>query len=287
MQVINFLEEESFAHTNEKENLALRRDEIGDLMEIAAYCQNESVKEPLEYHETLWEAEVQKEVSFADWLYGNRGLGSEEDRRRLQEAFSKRIFQPMEGGPVGETANRKVIRTALGEFQNCVCKVEDYIKKRRDILGSVRNVTEYQEFMQSCFVNSCFADDILSEMKHITHFPDRTKELTKALGILNDEAVELYQQYCDRLEEAMKILTAHLQRECAPDPEHAEELLFTFTYWEQLEGKSVPKTKEVECSPHLKLLHAGSNLRIYFYWCDAVIGAGEKVLVGRIGRHPY
>ncbi len=42
---------------------------------------------------------------------------------------------------------------------------------------------------------------------------------------LSDGAVELYQQYYDRLEKAMK--------------------------------------------------------------CDAVIGAGEKVLVGRIGRHPY
>lgn len=287
MQVINFLEEESLAYTNEGENLAVRRDEIGDLMEIAAYCQNESVKEPLVYHEMLWETEVQKEVSFADWLFGNKGNGKEEDRRRLQEAFSKQIFRPMGEGPVEENINRRIIRIALGEYQTCVSTVEEYIEKRRDILNSIKNVAEYKEFMQSCFVNSCFADDILSEMKHIAHFPDRTKELTKALGILNDEAVELYRQYYDRLEEAMKILTAHLQRECAPDPEHAGDLIFTFTYWEQLEGKPVPKTKEVECSPHLKLLHAGSNFRIYFYWSDAVIGAGEKVLVGRIGRHPY
>lgn len=287
MQVINFLEEKSLAYTNEKENLAMRRDEIGDLMEIAAYCQNESVKEPLEYHEMLWETEVQKDVSFADWLYGNKGNGNEEDRRRLLEAFSKQVFRSMEDRPAAETPNRKSIFVALGEFQACVATVEEYIEKRRDILSSIRSVTEYNEFMQSCFVNSCFADDILSEMKHIAHFPDRTKELTKALGILNDEALELYQQYYDRLEEAMKILTAHLQRECAPDPEHAEDLLFTFTYCEQLEGKTVMKTKEVECSPHLKLLHAGSNLRIYFYWCDAVVGAGKKVLVGRIGRHPY
>ena len=49
----------------------------------------------------------------------------------------------------------------------------------------------------------------------------------------------------------------------------------------------VAAIKDIGCSPHLKLIHPGSNLRIYFYWCDAVIGEGKKVLVGRIGRHPY
>lgn len=287
MQVTNLLEEMSFFYANGKEHLAMRRDEIGELMEIAAYCQDEAVREPLEYHDMLWETEVQKGVTFADWLYGNKGNGSEEDRRRLQEAFSKHIFQCAEDLPVVETVNRKSICIALGDFQACVSTVQEYIGKRRDILSSIRNVTEYKEFMHSCFVNSCFADDILSEMKHIDHFPDRTKELTKALGILNDEAVALYQQYPDRLDEAMRILTVHLERQCAPDPKHAEDLIFTFTYCEQLEGKNVAKTRNVECSPHLKLLHAGSNLRIYFYWCDTVIGAGKKVLVGRIGRHPY
>ena len=66
-------------------------------------------------------------------------------------------------------------------------------------------------------------------MKHIDHFPERTKEITKALGILNDKAVELYQQYSNHLEEAMRILTVLLKRECAPDPEHADDLIFTFT----------------------------------------------------------
>lgn len=124
-------------------------------------------------------------------------------------------------------------------------------------------------------------------MKHIVHFADRTEEITKALGILNDYAVELYQQYSDHLEEAMRILSVRLQRECAPDPKHAEDLIFSFTYSEQTEGETIARTKDIECSPHLKLIHSGSDLRIYFYWCDAEISKGNKVLVGRIGRHPY
>ena len=137
------------------------------------------------------------------------------------------------------------------------------------------------------FINSCFAKGILSEMKHIDSFPDRVQEITKALGILNDEAVKLYQQYSDSLGEAMRILSARLQRECSPDPKHSKDLIFSFTYSEQIEGKTVAATKDIECSPHFKLIHPGSNLRIYFYWCDAAIAGGEKVLVGRIGRHPY
>ena len=47
------------------------------------------------------------------------------------------------------------------------------------------------------------------------------------------------------------------------------------------------REKMVVCSPHLKLIRGGSNLRIYFEWCDKDVGNGEKVLIGRIGRHPY
>ena len=52
MQVINALIEQSFEYTAKKKNLAVRRDEIGDLMEVIAYCQDDAVKESLEYRET-------------------------------------------------------------------------------------------------------------------------------------------------------------------------------------------------------------------------------------------
>ena len=287
MRVINTLVGNSFAYTQEKENFAKRRDEIGDLMEIVAYCQHESVREPLVYREELWDTFVQEGITFAEWLYSGAGDGSEEDRRRLMEVLTKKGIIPSENEqPADGDQEGNTIHIALGEYPSCVSSLQQYIQKRRDILSSVKNVAEYGAFMQSCFIDSRFADGILSEMKHIDHFQDRTKEITRALGILNDRAVELYQQYSHHLEEAMRILSVLLQRECAPDPEHADDLLFTFTYSEQLEGKGA-KTKAIECSPHLKLIHPGSNLRIYFYWHDAAIGTGKKVLVGRIGRHPY
>lgn len=284
MQVVNSLMEESFKYTSEK-NIGMRGDEIGNLMEIVAYCQDESVKEPVEYRDTLWEIYVQEGVTFADWLYGG-GEGNEEDKRRLMEALSKKEMVCI-NDPMTEDVNIGKIHITLGEFPPGVSNVREYIQERREILSSIRNVTDYESFMQSCFINSCFAVGILSEMKHIHNFPERAKEITKALGILNDEAITLYQQYSKSLDKAMHILSVHLQRECTPDPKHTKDLIFSFVYSEQIEGKTVAVTKDIECSPHLKLIHPGSNLRIYFYWCDAAIGEGKKVLVGRIGRHPY
>ena len=287
MQVINALIEQSFEYTAKKKNLAVRRDEIGDLMEVIAYCQDDAVKESLEYRETLWEMCVEEGITFTDWLYGG-GTGSDDDRRRMLEALSKKgLIESDRDWSVYEDSKLKKINISLGGFPACVSTVKEYVQERREILSSIKKVMDYEAFMQSCFINSRFAKGILSEMKHISNFSDNTKEITKALGVLNDYAVKLYQQYSNRLEEAMRILSVKLQRECAPDPKHAEALMFTFTYSENIEGDQVPRTKDVECSPHLKLLHPGSNLRIYFYWCDEVIGSGEKVLVGRIGRHPY
>lgn len=51
--------------------------------------------------------------------------------------------------------------------------------------------------------------------------------------------------------------------------------------------ESVYHHKSVLCEPHLKLNRPDSDLRIYFQWKDEDVGKGEKVLVGRIGRHPY
>lgn len=285
MQVINALIEQSFEYTAKKKNLAVRRDEIGDLMEVIAYCQDDAVKEPLEYRETLWEMCVEEGITFTDWLYGG-GAGSDDDRRRMLEALSKKgLIESDRDWSVYEDSKLRKINISLGGFPACVSIVKEYVQERREILSSIKKVMDYEAFMQSCFINSRFAKGILSEMKHISNFSDNTKEITKALGVLNDYAVKLYQQYSNRLEEAMRILSVKLQRECAPDPKHTEELMFTYS--ENVEGDQVPRTKDVECSPHLKLLHPGSNLRIYFYWCDDAIEDGKKVLVGRIGRHPY
>ena len=84
----------------------------------------------------------------------------------------------------------------------------------------------------------------------------------------------------------MRILSSMLL-ECSGDPKHRESLFFPFTYYENLNGINTAQEKKILCEPHLKLIRRDSDLRIYFQWCDDQVGKGEKVLVGRIGRHPY
>ena len=279
MQVSNILEEKSFQYTIEKPDMMQRSDEIDSLEEIVDYCKG--IQEQVQYTENIWNIEVQEGVTFADYLYGQIGEVREDDRRRMQEMISKQFVCIS----CFDEETEKIL-VSLGEYEDAINNMREYIDARRNILKKIDDVEEYEQFMHSCFPNSCFAKDILSEMRYIQNFPLNVKEITDNLSVLDDEAIKLYEEYHDNLKEAMRILTAKLI-ECSPDSEHADMLAFPFVYQEQIDGENVSREKMVECSPHLKLIHKGSNLRIYFWWCDKDIGNGEKVLVGRIGRHPY
>lgn len=78
-----------------------------------------------------------------------------------------------------------------------------------------------------------------------------------------------------------------MKRTCAPDPKHKEQLKFEFSYDEKLGDKTYRREKMVECQPHFKLVNDASDLRVYFWWKDDEVGNGEKVLIGRVGRHPW
>ena len=278
MQISNILVEESFHYTEDKINMACRGEEIDALDIIADYCVN--VKEKVEYTDAIWEIPVEEGISLMQYLYEKRGVIREDDFRRLEEIFSKK-FRCISL----EDRDRRIL-VSLGEYENSSSNIQEYIGKRRSILSTVTDIQEYAEFMESCFPNSCFAEDIVDEMKFIDNFPQNVKEITDSLSVLDDEAIELYTKYRSNLKIAMDILSSKLV-ECAPDPKHAKDLLFTFAYEEIVDGKNEAKKKQVECSPHLKLIHPGSNLRIYFFWRDKNVGEGKKVLIGRIGRHPY
>lgn len=278
MQVSNILVEESFRFTEDKPSMLYRSTEIDALDGIVDYCK--SINEKVKFSDDLYEIYVQDEVMLADYLFAGQGNGHEDDKRRIMEMLSKMC--QYESSQDSDT----MIQISLGEYPDCVSNFREYIDYRRFILSGILNVQEYEEFMYSCFPNSCFAKNILSEMRYIEDFSKNVKEITDNLSVLDDEALKLYKEYRTNLKEAMNILTAKLI-ECSPDPTHVSELLFPFMYEEQINGENVAREKMVVCSPHLKLIRRDSNLRIYFEWCDKDVGKGEKVLIGRIGRHPY
>lgn len=279
MQVENKLIAESISYTSSKANMKVRTEEVGDLMDIDAYCAN--LDECIIIDNDIWEQEVEDGIKFMDWLYSGSGEGSEDDRARIRSFINRNYIERN-----STLDNVEEIQVALGEYEDAVSNERQYIEKRRDILASITSVEDYQKFMESCFCNSCFADNILSGMKYIDSFASHTREITDCLALLNDEAVDLYEKYRNNLKEAIAILTAK-QIECSLDHSHKDALIFPFTYYEEIEGVKQPIQKEITCEPHLKLINRYSNLRIYFFWMDEMVGEGKKVLVGRIGGHPY
>ena len=283
MQVDNIFVEETLKYTEEKPNLQDRENEIEDIFEIWEYCSQ--IQERVKYSDNIWDQEVEPGVLFVEWLYSNQGQGNEDIRRALQELLDKESEQIIQEQLYTEQGIER-IQIGMGKYPKAVWNKKGYIECRRKILSEIKNAEEYGEFMPSCFINSCFAEDILSGMRGIQNFYLYAEEITRNLAVLNDEAITLYERYHDNLNEAMRILASKLL-ECSGDPRHRNSLLFPFVYEEQLNGENVARKKDILCEPHLKLIRRNSNLRIYFLWCDSDVGKGEKVLVGKIGGHPY
>lgn len=141
--------------------------------------------------------------------------------------------------------------------------------------------------MRTCFPNSIFADDCEKELAYIKDFEKHRHEITDCLALLDEKALVLYREHQTNLAEAQRILQAMLQKTCAPDPEHRKYLRFEFTYEKEIDGESFRRRKTIECQPHFKLIRDDSDLRVYFWWQDEDVGDGKKVLIGRVGRHPW
>lgn len=278
MNVKNNLITESFDFNRAGSIIGDREAEVADLSDVAGYIRQ--IGEKLTCDKNQWlKTEVECGITMEEWLFLEEGTGSRDLRALLLDLYDKDLSEY-------EADFDETLLIALGTW-GAACKTEaEYREARRAILRSLKNPADYAAFMRSCFINSVFAKGVDEELKKIKDFRLRTETITENLSVLNDEAVDLYYQYRSDLGTAMKILSSKLL-ECSPDPKHKGDLIFEFEYEKKEGGRTIIKTKEIECSPHTKLIHKGSNLRIYFYWCDDIVGNGEKVLIGEIGRHPW
>ena len=161
-----------------------------------------------------------------------------------------------------------------------------YLAHRRDILVGCITSQEFSSFMKTCFPDIVFSDDIERGLHRISDFAklDVRTAIAHDLGVLNDEALDLYREYYPDTGKMCQALGAKVLACSVDAPEHNKHLYFSFSYVDNAENIQI---KSVLCSPHTKLIRRDSNLRIYFAWQDADIGGGEKILVGRIGGHPY
>lgn len=161
-----------------------------------------------------------------------------------------------------------------------------HLARRRDILAGCITCQEFSLFMKTCFPNIVFADDIERGIRGIPNFSklDVRTAIVHDLGVLNDEALDLYREYYPDTGKMCQALGAKVLACGIDTPKHNKRLFFTFSYVDNAKRMQV---KSVLCSPHTKLIRRDSNLRIYFAWQDADIGNSEKILVGHIGGHPY
>ena len=277
LRVNNLFHEDSLAYHRAGRYLGERQEDIEGLQDVLCCCTVNDEKIECDM-DRLYGQEIEPEVFLADWLFGGAGQGDYELRRLLMEILQ--TFTDYQ-----EEKDCKIDISA-GELAGCVWNEAGYWASRRKILEKMYKTQEFYEFMKTCFVNTEFSDHVKSALREIKNFPQHIHEIVYNLSLLNDEAIEIYEKHQRNEKEAMHELAAKA-RECTGDPSHREQLKFPFTYYIEEHGEKRSCVAEISCEPHMKLIHRGSDLRIYFYWRDFRIGNGEKVLIGKIGGHPY
>ena len=270
MIINNKLLEESFSYKHNLQGSDLKECIIS-IDEIYLYVSK--VEERLYFDiECIFMQEIKEGISLADWLWGSSYDGDKEVKDMLVQILTK---------PMGKEYSifDDNIEICLYPDGSHVSTLEQYVAQRRGILSKIADKGEFCSFMPSCFADSVFSVQIKNGLNQISDFSVHTEEIVKNLSVLNDEALDIYRENRSNLRVAYKILTSKLL-ECSPDPENVKHLRFEFI-------NDMGDIEIVECSPHTKLVREDSNLRIYFYWCHDNIGSGNKVLIGRIGTHPY
>ena len=276
-RVNNLFHEESLAYQNAGKYMHERQGEIEGLQEIISCCAvNDESLECDVVH--LYEQEIEPKISLADWLFCGAGQGDYDLRRMLMELLQ--IFSDFE-----EEKDYK-IDISMGGQTGCVCNGTGYWTERRKHLANIHKTSEFYEFMKTCFVNTEFSEYVKSALREVKNFPQHTHEIVYNLSLLNDEAIEIYEKHQRNEKEAMREL-ASKALDCSGDSHHKEQLIFPFTYYVEDGEEQHVCIAEITCEPHMKLIRRDSDLRIYFYWRDMRIANGEKVLVGKIGGHPY
>lgn len=278
MQITNELVPESFLWENIEVPLTMRIDELSDLEKVVEYCRG--LNEKVYCDDSIYSEAVEEDATLEELLYGLKKAENTDGIQFLRELFLKKITW-------GEIPQDNPILCSCGEYEAAAANLKDYARLRQSYLKTLNKPQEYADFMRSCFPNSVFSDECDRELGYIKDFKENVGEITDCISLLDEKAVELFLQYSKTPEAAMKILEQELGRTCAPDPKHQKQLSFEFSYDEKIGEEIEERKKKVVCHPHFKLIRDDSNLRVYFQWKDDKVGNSEKVLIGRIGRHPW
>lgn len=277
LSVSNLFHEKSIDYRTNGKSIAERLEEVVNLRDIYDCCvaNDEHIECDIE---CLYTQEVEPDNMLAEWLYSEDAESDYDLRRMLMELFQTFLQK--------EEEKNCTIHISMGIQSGCIWEEKGYWLERRKYLKGIRKTSEFYEFMRTCFVKTEFSDKVEHALREIEDFAQHTEEIVHNLSILNDEAIEIYEKHNCNSKEAMREL-ASKALDCSGDPKHKDLLKFPFSYFVEEAGERKEHIAEIICEPHMKLIRRDSNLRIYFYWRDNRIANGEKVLIGKIGGHPY
>lgn len=249
------------------------------------------------YHSNeWWEQEILEGVDISALLYGNGGkniwggilLARCFERSKSVMMDSDQYEQILNRHyPLGDKWSYIAFYEVLSEPERSIppdliqrCS-DDWHLSHRYYLSGITIVEEYFYGIMVAFPNLSFSDHVRYSLNDFSHLRDHVAEITRHLCVLNDHGGRIYREHGPDPDTVFRCLRAEGSIECSSqgDPVYAKEH-FRFEFLSD-GGAQV----EVICSPHTKLYDPGSSYRIYFNWGERSVAAGEKLLVGHIGRH--
>lgn len=260
------------------------RSALCHLSDILEYISALECKETISYGQDFFDLDILENCTVTQCFYCDEDDELWEEKRLLAELINQMTDYEDTAEPCEKIGIEfyPLLDGKKPSFRSA-CGLRNYLEQRRSILAEIESPLEFYSFMLTCFSNSIFSDNISTGLKKIANFDEALvrKSIVQDLGVLNDHALEIYDECYPDFRAMYQALDAKVLSS-GPDPKHKKDLIFEFTY---TDGENI-QTKKICCSPHTKLLRKDSNLRIYFLWKDDDISP-NKVLIGYIGGHPY
>lgn len=275
MKCQNVVYEDSFDYQKNSKNESIL-DCILKLDKIQTYC--EEISEKIYHSDKLYEKEFIEGKLLGVWLYES------DDENRDEKEFLSRMMQTWSRDDV--TPNENTINICFykipGTEKECLAQGKnEWFSVRRSHLNRCEAKDVFIAGLQSCFPNLCFSLTLEASLNSLHGFRNFVSEIVKHLAILNDIALDYFHEHGER--GALDRIGIDSGFDCSLEgnSERVRRYL-TFDFL-----TDTGETIKVKCSPHTKLIRPDSNARIYFSWKHEQIGNGTKLLIGRIGTHPY
>lgn len=165
----------------------------------------------------------------------------------------------------------------------CQYEVSHWYQLHRHYLKDPDDTEELYQGICEFFPELIFSRNVRAGLDGISHIRDNAPEIVRHLTALDTYGMLVFDEYGRTAGEVdvLRRLGSMGGIECSTqgDPVYEKRnLTFSFLNDHEL-------IENVVCSPHTKLFHSGSDLRIYFTWGKNSIGIGKNLLIGHIGRH--